>query len=76
MKLCDSFRMTIRVACALCNDKDVKDTFWKEVERDVEEVNPGEKLSMMGDMNEWMEDYSRRRNERVNYGIPGEWECQ
>lgn len=39
--------------CHFCDrEEEVNDTFWRELERSVEDVDSEEKLCMMGDLNE------------------------
>lgn len=61
----DGFNITVKVACAMRTEEEVKDTFWKELERTIEDVDPGyrtQKLYMIGDLNGWR-GQSRRRIE-------------
>lgn len=56
----------VRVIYAPCNDREeeVKDTFWTELERTINYKDPGEKVSVMSDLNEWVGD-------RVGEGVTG-----
>lgn len=62
---CDWFKITVKVVYALCHDKD---TFYKELKRAVEEVDP-QKTTVIGDMDGGVK--KKEKGAIHKYGIPG-----